>query len=258
MIKKLSLALIALALVTACTPHGKVTPFSKNTLFNFRSPIDLKEAKRQASIYKNAQKELSYYEVAYNKSPEDDEIALAYAQALRQAGFANRSIVVLEKHYRKWGGSQEIALEYIKAHISAGEFDEAKTLLKKRIAYDALNQQKDIKQEYLAAVREARIQKTIEPERPNFEAPQGDPEYHNLLGVIYDATGHSDKAEIELRNALDRWEGDPGVVENNLALALANQGKLEEAVRFISKAFVAAPDRPQVVRNLEIISALSK
>lgn len=252
--KKLILPVIAVTMVVGCTPHGKWSPYST---FNRGSALELQEATRQASMAKTPQQALAYYEAVYNNNPRDEVVAITYAKELRKAGFPERGIKVLERKY-SGNPSQEVVLEYMKNYIATGRFDSAEKQLKIRIAREAEDYRDEMVQNYLAAVRHARVQKIIEPERPDFGEPQGNPQYHNLLGVIYDAQGKREKAEVEFRNALSRWDGEKGVVENNLALCLANQGKLEEAMTIISKAFVDAPERPQVARNLEIITALYK
>lgn len=252
--KKVILPLIAVTMVAGCTPHGKWSPYS---VFNRGSAMELQQASRQAAVAKSPQQALGYYEVVYANNPKDEAVATAYAQALRNAGFAQRGIKILDDHYDA-DSSPEAVLEYIKGHIASGQFGAAENLIQARIAADTQDEKDKMVDEYLSAVRHARIQKIIEPERPNFDQPQGNPQYHNLLGVIYDAQGEQAKAEVEFRNALSRWDGEAGVVENNLALNLANQGKVKEAMTVISRAFVAAPDRPQVARNLEIITSLYK
>lgn len=256
--KKLIIPILMAATLGGCTPHGKGTPFSKWPLFSNRATAQLENASRQASLAKSPQQALSYYETVYNKYNDEELVAVAYAKALRTSGFPARSIKVLDPHYGSKKVSQEAVIEYIKAHIAAGDYIQAQQLAQARIIFESGDAQKDAKEEYLESVRQARIQKMIEPERPAFNTHQGDPELHNLLGIIYDAQGESEKAEAELRSALSRWQGDRGLVENNLALALAHQGKLEQAMTMISKAFVSEPDRPQIARNLEIIGALYK
>ncbi len=234
-----------------CTPHGLTTPYSKKD-----SALALKEASRQASIAKTPQQALSYYETVYNKNRGDQMVAYSYAKALRGAGFYDRAVRVLDSHYMARDVSQETIFEYIKNHIAAARFQEAQTLLQKRIDIETSQLKKQIMQQYLQDVKQARLERTIEPDRPDFSQIVVHPEYHHLLGVVYDAQGRFSEAERQFRKALSVNIANEAVVKNNLALSLAHQGQIKEAMQLVSQAFILNPERPEIAQNLELITRL--
>ena len=73
-----------------------------------------------------------------------------------------------------------------------------------------------------------------------------------------DAQGKHPEAERAFRKALDYWQGDPTTVMNNLALNLASQEFLDEAIEILNKAKAISPDRIEVERNLRIVMALQQ
>ena len=55
---------------------------------------------------------------------------------------------------------------------------------------------------------------------------------------------------------MKHWKGDSTPILNNLALNLASQGHLEEALSLIEKAQKMAPGRMDLERNRRIIATL--
>ena len=78
------------------------------------------------------------------------------------------------------------------------------------------------------------------------------------LGIALDAKEMHPEAERAFRKALENWEGDPTTIMNNLALNLATQGFIDEAIEILEKAKALSPDRIEIERNLRIIRTLNE
>ena len=71
-----------------------------------------------------------------------------------------------------------------------------------------------------------------------------------------DAQKKHQAAEVAFREGLEHWQGDSTPILNNLALNLASQGHLEEALSLIEKAQQLSPSRMDLERNRRIIATL--
>ncbi len=166
---------------------------------------------------------LSVLENEYKKNSNDVETALAYARALREADYLNRALIVLAPLAGKEDASSMVLSEYSLVVLSMGNYSEAEEYARKSI----------------------------------LKNPQNYNAYH-ALGIALDASGHHKQAEVAFRKGLDNWQGDPTPVMNNLALNLAEQGLLDEAVQILHRAAEAAPGRAEIERNLRIVQALQR
>lgn len=166
---------------------------------------------------------LRMLERAYRENP-GPETATAYARALRKSGYANRAAIILGPFAVEAEASTELRTEYAAVQLELGRWAAAEETA-------------------ASAVRD-------DP-----DSPKAARAYH-LLGVALEAQGRHAEAERAFRRALSLWEGDPAPVENNLALNLAAQGKLEEAERILLKARADNPNRPDIARNLRMIESL--
>lgn len=78
------------------------------------------------------------------------------------------------------------------------------------------------------------------------------------LGTALDAQNYHEQAEVAFRRGIDNWKGDPAPIMNNLALNLASQNKLDQAIDMLKKAQEISPGRIELERNMRIINTLKE
>ena len=171
----------------------------------------------------NTEHALSILEKAYNRDNQNAEVATQYAMALRMSGKAEKASVILESFANASDASLATIQEFSSVQLETGEYE-----LAEKFARKALEMDKDSS------------------------------EAHHNLGIALDAQGKHEEAEKSFRTALDMWEGDPVPIMNNLALNLASQERVSDAVDILKKAKAIAPNRVEVERNLRIISTLNE
>lgn len=183
-----------------------------------RSSIPEKAVARAAE-----KRSLAEAEKLYKQRPDDELLAADYARALREEGRSDRAALVLGPFAT---GKKPAALtlaEYSSIQITLGDYKRAEKFARKAIAAD----------------------------QGNFRA------YQNL-GVALDAQAKHQDAEKAFRKGLEIWQGDPVPIMNNLALNLASQGYLDEAIDILRRAQAMAPDRVEIERNVRIVTALQQ
>ena len=219
-----ALLLLCTTALAACQTTSSSTPQT----ISEGDAIDnaLKQAAITAAVQGDKEKSLAIVERLYRRNSTDPELALLYSQALRKEGRLTRAALVIQPHATAVNINAEhkptLLTEYAAVLAAMGDYEKA---------------------EYYA--RQAVL-----------AAPELGRPYH-ILGLALDAQGHHPEAEIALRKAIDRWQGDPTPVLNNLGLNLAAQGFLDQAVEILRKAQSAAPNREEIERNLRIVSALN-
>lgn len=166
---------------------------------------------------------LASLERKYKAEPSDAEAATAYATALREQGQADKSSLVLQSFAAAPDASVVTLREYASTQLELGDYSLAESYARKALAKD-----------------------------------NSDAQSWHILGIALDAQGTHEEAETAFRKALDLWEGDPVPIMNNLALNLASQDHVPEAVEILKKAKELAPNRVEVERNLRIISTLNE
>lgn len=159
----------------------------------------------------------------YKRNSKNPEVAMAYARALREDEQLNKAVIVLSPFARESEASSPVLSEFAAIQLAIGDYETAETFARKAILKDA----------------------------KNFRAYQ-------VLGIALDGRGYSKQAEVAFRKGLDLWEGDPTTIMNNLALNLVSQGELDEASQILQRAAAAAPNRPEIERNLRIVTALQQ
>lgn len=160
-------------------------------------------------------------EKLYNRNPKDEGLALRYASALRDAEYYNRALLVLAPFANDDKSSAEVKSEFASTQLALGNYPQAEQFAQKAILQNDKNAQA-----------------------------------YQALGIALDAQNMYPEAERAYRKGLDNWTGDPTPIINNLALNLASQEYLEEAIELLEKAQAVSPDRPEIERNLRIINAL--
>lgn len=181
----------------------------------------LEKAAEQASSQGQEKQSLEILERMYKRDSASSETAMKYAVALREAGRLNRAVVVLSPFVEGDGASSAVLTEYASTQASLGAYPEAEANARRAILVDSTSGQA----------------------------------YH-ILGIALDAQGHNQQAEVAFRKGLENWQGDPGPILNNLGLNLATQGFLDEAIDTLRRAVAVSPNRPEIERNLRIVTAL--
>ncbi|MCB1651810.1 MAG: tetratricopeptide repeat protein [Alphaproteobacteria bacterium] len=164
---------------------------------------------------------LKALENRYKQSPDNELIATEYAYALRKNDYLAEAIKVLTPFARDENSSAATKSEYAALQLAQGNYKQAEEYAQKAVLKDE-----------------------------NYDRA-----YHNLA-IALDAQGKHEQAERAFRKGLDLWQGDPTSIMNNLALNLTAQGHLEEASEILQKAKAIAPDKPEIERNLRIVTAL--
>lgn len=183
----------------------------------------LERAAGQAVRSGNTQQSLAILERLYQRKPNDPEVAVSYARKLRESGYAHRASMVLSPLAR-----EKSAPASVKAGFAAVQMELGNAALAEEYARAAIAENPD-----------------------SWEA-------QHVLGIALDAKGDHKAAETAFRQSLASWEGDPTPVLNNLALNLAAQGYLDDAVDILRRTAEASPNRKELERNLKIISTLQQ
>jgi len=159
----------------------------------------------------------------HQRDPNDPITATRYARALREDEQINKARLILAPIVKEKGAIPDALTEMAMIHLSLGQHKEAE--LKAR---DAITGNAKDGRAWLA------------------------------LGTALDAQGYHPQAEAAFRKGLNAWRGDPAPILNNLALNLASQGHLDEALSVLDKARKAEPGRMEIERNYRIISTLKE
>lgn len=224
LIKSLLFIFVALPLsgcVTTSSPED--VALQEKPSIDERLDAALENAVIATSKDSKATARLLRLEKDYKNNSENPEIALAYAQSLRHAELLPRAELVLKPF-----ADEELAYPGVKTEMSMialarGNYDSAE-----KYAQDAVLQ--------------------------NTEDYQA---YQNL-GIALDAKEMHPEAERAFRKGLENWKGDPTSIMNNLALNLATQGFVDEAIEVLERAKSLSPHRVEIERNLRIIRTLNE
>ncbi len=166
---------------------------------------------------------LPYLEKVYKRNSDDPMAAANYAHALRTNDYLNRAEIVLAPFVNNPTAPSETKSEFAAIQLAQGNYKGAEKYAQQAVLLDDNNYQA----------------------------------YHRL-GIALDAMAMHEEAERAFRLGLDNWQGDPTAIMNNLALNLASQNYLAEAMEILEKAKSIAPNRVEVERNLRIVRALQE
>lgn len=212
---------VAVLTLSACQTTGQTSS----------SPQAERAGKIEAAIEKaekNPRKDLRRYslnqlEEAYKKDSKNPQAAADYAAKLRESDRLEQAEMILSPFANDTKSPSYTKTEYAAIQLALGNNTGAEEYGKKAVLQD----------------------------------PEDARAYH-YLGVALDSRGSHKEAERAFRKALDYWQGDPVPIMNNLALNLAAQEQVEEALEILQKAKELAPDRLEVERNLRIVRALKQ
>ncbi len=182
----------------------------------------LEQAAADAQRQGRTQDSLAYLEKLYRGNSDNPDAALKYTAALRDAGFYNRALAVIEPFGTRHATDNPLVMvEYATLLTEMGNYKAAEDAARKAVTLDDTSGRA----------------------------------YH-LLGIALDAQGHHPQAKIAFEKALEHWEGDPSPVLNNMGLNMASLGFIDDAIDTLRRALATAPNRSEIERNLRIISAL--
>lgn len=223
-VSRLALAAVLSASLGACTNK----PNNGDITGSIRNPFVAAES--------NPRSEVERLSEEYKRKPENAEVAIAYAQALRRSEQNAQAVAVLEQAMIKNPKHKALAGEYGRALAEAGRLQQALDVLSRAHTPDqpdwrVLNAQGAINDQlgnYKAARRLYQTALKIVPEEPSVLSN---------FGLSYILSKELKLAESTLRRAAANPRAEKRI-RQNLALALALQGKFEEAEK------VAAGDLP--------------
>lgn len=223
-------SLLSLALLLTACAGGSAGSYNSNNSYG-SSVHDLPETKSinketEASLSAaakagNKQEAIAILKKVYTNNSDDPIVAVRYARALREDDQINAAARILTP-FTKGKKTNGLALtEMAMTQLALGKFKSAEKYAQGAVDIDDKNARA-----YLA------------------------------LGTAQDAQKEHQKAEIAFREGIKHWKGDPTPIMNNLALNLASQGHLEEALSLIEKAQKRSPGRMDLERNRRIIATL--
>jgi len=181
----------------------------------------LDRAAREAKASGNKVEALALVEQIYNRNKDDAALATGFAQALREDNQLNRARQIVYPFTEGEKAFPDAVTELAMIQLALGQYKEAELTARRAIELDP-----DQGRPFLA------------------------------LGTALDAQNYHEQAEVAFRRGLDKWKGDAAPILNNLALNLASQNKLDQAVAILEKAKEEFPGRLEIERNLRIISTL--
>jgi len=174
-----------------------------------------------------AQAEVQKWGAKYASKPDDRDIAISYASALRRNNQLDQSVAVLRKAMIKHQNDRTVAAAYGKALAAKGDFDSALKVIRSAHSPD----QPDWR---LLSAEGAILDQTGDNARARalyqqaLKITPNEPSILNNLGLSYALSGDLNEAESVLRRAVAQPRADSRV-RQNLALVLGLQGKFDEA-----------------------------
>lgn len=241
------LAALAAALLTgACS--GGAADFDLSAGLGAKEPAVV-EAKMPENTQSELDKAVTHWGNEFEKNPRDVKAALAYAKNLKAANRKSEALAVMQQASIFHGNNREVASEYGRLALEAGQVSLAQKLL--AMADDPTKPDwRVISARGTALAKQGAYAEAI----PFFEraaaiAPS-QASVQNNLAMAYAANGEPAKAETLLRKVADN--GTDPVVRQNLALVMSLQGKYDEA------RTIAALDLPADAAraNVELVRSI--
>ncbi len=221
LIRRFSFLFLLSLSLAACTTMND--PSASKGMYDDKISSALDRAAGEAGRQGSSAGSLILLERVYKRDPQNGEAAVKFAKALRDSGDLQKAALVLEPFANGKDATSNILSEFAALQLANTQYSAAETYARKAIAKD----------------------------QDAYNAYQ-------ILGISLDAQTKYVEAETAFRQALEKWQGDPIPVMNNLALNLTNQERLDEAVAIMEKAKETAPNRIEVERNLRIIRTLNE
>lgn len=214
--------LASILLVAACgstSEHRNVSNVSEAS----RVDSILERAARDAKASGNTVETVALLEQIYQRNDGDAAIATSYGQALRNDQQLNKARQILQPFTDGKKPYPDAVVELAFVQLDLGQYKEAELTSRRAIELDP-----ELSRGYLS------------------------------LGTALDAQNYHEQAEVAYRRGIDKWKGDPAPILNNLALNLASQNKLDQALDLLERAKKESPGRMEIERNIRIISTLKE
>ncbi len=162
-----------------------------------------------------------HYERLYKREPDNLDALIGFAKNLRYSGSVIQGLKVIRQGLRKHGETAGLLLELTKGQVAGSMYADARNTVVKvrRMAPD------------------------------NWET-------YAISGILKDRGGDLDAAQAEYRKALTISPGNSAVL-NNLALSLALQGKLVEAIEILEKLALGERSSHQTRQNLALLYSIN-
>ncbi len=223
MIKTLLILTSVIALSACGTSTQSEKPVTSLNPNLKTSAIDraMERALNKAEAAGNKQEVLLTLSQVHKRNLDNPIVATRYARALREDDQVNEAVRVLIPFVTPPNDNIDAITEMSMVQLSAADYKEAETYANKAIDANHKNARA-----YLA------------------------------LGTALDAQQKHEDAENAFRQGVKHWKGDASPILNNLALNLASQGHLKEALSLLEKALKESPNRLELERNRRIISTL--
>jgi Flp pilus assembly protein TadD len=183
----------------------------------------LERAAREAKANGNKAETVILLEKIYERNPDDAAVATSFGQALREDEQLNRARQVLFPFTEGKNAYPDAVIELAMVQLALGQYKDAELTSRRAVEMDEKSGRA-----FLA------------------------------LGTALDAQNYHEQAEVAFRRGIDNWKGDPAPIMNNLALNLASQNKLDQAIDMLLKAKEISPGRTEIERNLRIIRTLQE
>lgn len=218
-----SLSVSVLALAACSTTSSGPNAISQDGSSSSRVDSILERAAREAKASGNTVETATILEQVYNRNQDDPAVATSFGQALREDEQFTRARQVLYPFTEGKNAYPDAVMELAMVQLSLGQYKEAELTSRKAVELDP-----NSGRAYLA------------------------------LGTALDAQNYHEQAEVAFRRGIEKWKGDPAPIMNNLALNLASQNKLDQAIDMLKKAKEISPNRIELERNLRIVSTLKE
>ncbi len=162
-----------------------------------------------------------HFERLYKRQPDNIEALIGLARNLRYSGSVNQGLKVIRGGLRKHGETAVLLLELAKGQVAGSMYADASESIAKARRMDPDNW-----------------------------------ENYAVSGILKDRGGDLDGAQAEYRKALGISPGNIAVL-NNLALSLAQQGKLAEAIKILEKLALGEMSTFQTRQNLALLYSIN-
>lgn len=209
--------------LAACGSTGNSHRNASNAAEAHRVDSILERAAREAKASGNKVETLALLEQIYLRNQDDAAVATSYGQALREDEQLNKARQVLYPFTEGKNAYADAVVELAMVQLALGQYKEAELTSRRAVELDP-----DQGRAFLA------------------------------LGTALDAQNYHEQAEVAFRKGLDKWKGDPAPILNNLALNLASQNKLDQAIDLLKRAQAESPGRIEIERNMRIITTLKE
>lgn len=213
--------LLLVAAMSGCAQTSELT--TKPNMVGEESAIEqaMFRAAEEAEQKNNFESAVGHYARLQRLKPDDMDIALLLSRNLRYSGNAAKAADILSGLLQAHPDNPVIELEYAKALIASGKSSDALSVLGKLTNTDSGNWQA-----------------------------------YSALGIAYDSLGKYKMAEESFSSAMIASPNNP-VIMNNMAMSLAQAGRIGEAISTLEKAAILNRNSPHIRQNLALLYGIN-